>query len=376
MEPLGLAVSREWQRRGAKSLRIYLGGPIEEWEPLAWSCRHDLLRMVDAGVDVQLYLQSTALSVLQPSQRSELAALAEYARLAVVGMADAAPQPPGLCVELLAPGAAVRWATSDPACLAPGPVWGSARGDARFVRIEAPFGKDAPARGNRLSPATVRGAHTGFAELQIRNECDGAVRRFGERFWERMCVGVPSLKALLEREENLTEVRYCDRYLVSPLVVQLLGRALEALKPYSGGLVGETRIAVRTARIERGNAAAARHIAQDWPEPEDRHVVAEAYLREIVPNASWQDDEERRQLPHARELSLQWADGARAIIRLDHGFGAWRVEGGKSDFPFSAPVARQLQALQDFTVRLAPLDRQNPTYCYVSTGMADKSQPG
>lgn len=376
MEPLVLAVNREWQRRGAKCLHIHLGGPLEEWEPLAWSFRHDLLRMVEAGVEVQLYLPSMALSALQPSQRSELAALAEYARLTVMAMAEVVPQPTGLCVELLGPGGTVRWAVSDSDCLVPGPLWGSARGDARYVRIEAPSRQDDLTRGSRLLPAEVRGAHTGFSELQIRDECDGAVRHFGKKFWELVCAGVPQLKALLEREVALAEIRYTDRYLGSPLVVQLLGQALAALKTYSGGLGDATHIGVRTARIERVNAAAARHIAQDWPEPEDRRAVVGAHLKRIVPNATWQDDEERRQLPHARELLLQWGDGARAIIRLDHGFGAWRVEGGKSDFPFSAPITRQEQALQEFTVRLAPLDRQNPTYCYVATGMADKSQPG
>ncbi|MCC6707088.1 MAG: DEAD/DEAH box helicase [Gammaproteobacteria bacterium] len=372
MEPLGLALNREWQRRAAKSLRIYLGGPRADWEPLAWSVRHDLLRMAEAGVDVLLYLSSKWLSELQLSQRSELAALAEYARLGVMTVTEAEVTPPaGLCIELLGPGGTVRWAASDPQCLAPGPLWGSARGDVRFVRIESPSTKDDVARGGRLSPSTVRGAHSGFSELQIRSECDGAVRNFGERFWNLLCTSVPQLKTLLERDVALSQVRYCDRYLASPLVVQLLGQAIGALKAYRGGLGGETRVAVRTARIERGNPADSRNIAHDWPEPEDRRAVAEAHLQRIALNAVWQDNEERRQLPHARELALEWVDSARAIIRLDHGFGAWRIEGGKSDFPFSAPYAKQLLALQELAVRLSPLDKRNPTYCYVATDIAN-----
>jgi hypothetical protein len=42
--------------------------------------------------------------------------------------------------------------------------------------------------------------------------------------------------------------------------------------------------------------------------------------------------EDARAMPHARILILNWDDGSRTRIRLDHGFGNWKWDGRITEY--------------------------------------------
>ena len=368
MEPLPLALSREWQRLPARELRVHLGGDADRWEPLAWSLRHDLVRFFEAGVTVRLLLPQRTLADLQDSQRGELAVLASFSRAEVYE--TSVPATAGglpLCIELAAEDQVVGWAASDPAALAPAPGWGSGGQGWSYVRAVGRGLTPLPAGARQLAPDALRPSSTGLVEIRIGEELDGPSVRFGEGAWSLVRDKAPVLAQWLDGVHPLKTVQYTDRYLRSPLALHLLGSLLMALRHYPGGISHETTVTVQTARMERFTPQEPQVVHHDWRDAEDRRLVATTLLRGHSGVFIWIDDEEGRRLPHARELELEWSDGRRALLRLDQGVGFWRTMGGRTTFPFAADPARQGEALRQLRLRIAAMNHEYPTLWYIGT---------
>jgi hypothetical protein len=75
--------------------------------------------------------------------------------------------------------------------------------------------------------------------------------------------------------------------------------------------------------------------------------------------------EEKQQLPHARELVLEWADGSTMQIRLDHGFGYWRTTWSKQ-YPFALSPTQQTTSLRSARFGVEPRNNQCATIVYAS----------
>ncbi len=367
MEPLPLALSREWQQLAGTELRVHLGGAAAEWEPLAWSLRYDLVRLAEAGVQARLFIAKGVLDALQASQRSELATLAAFARLDVFQTetgtaADALP----ICLELGATDRSIRWAASDQRALAPNPEWGSGASGIAFVRARLPALPPVPATARVVATESLRRGGHGLVEIRIGKELDGASGEFGKRAWALVRERAPALAEWLDTPQPLASLRYTDRYLRSPLVVHLVQRLLSALTQFPGGLGSGTTAEVRTATLERLSAQEPRALQHDWQDADDRRHVANALLEQLPHPIAWTDSHERRSLPHARELELDWGDGRRAVLRLDQGVGFWRPAHGRLTIPFAGDSIRQAEALRTLEMPLVAADRANPTFWYLS----------
>jgi DEAD/DEAH box helicase domain-containing protein len=371
MEPLPLALGREWQRMAARQLRIHLGGEPRDWEPLDWSLRQMLARVSESEVAVSLVIPSGVLAALQPSQRGELAILAGFTRARL--LETATPATAGglpLCLELGAEGRSTRWAVSDAAALAPSPTWGSGSRGASFVRAAAGEVLPLPPGAREFGLDELRPSAPDLAEVRILEELDGSSAHFGERAWGLLQERVPTLAALLAAGPTLQSVRYSDRYLRSPLALHLLGSLLGALGRFPGGIGSSTAVTVVTARLERLSPQEPQAVGHDWRDAEDRRQVAAHLLGDSPGVLAWLDDEGSRRLPHARELELTWPNGTRLTLRLDQGLGYWRGTGGASGFPFSADPKRQVKVFCDLRLRIGAVSHSYPTYWYVAVPAA------
>lgn len=367
MEPLAFALRREWQRLPARELRIHLGGEPDLWEPLAWNFRHDLVRFSESGVDIQLLVPQATLAALQDSQRSELAVLAGFSGANVYetdegAMAGGLP----LCVELGTTDRAIRWAASDAAALAPASTWGTGSQGASYVRA-AGVGLEAMPTGLRhLTADELRPTPVGLVEIRISGELNGPAGQFGVGAWHLLRDGVPALAPLLDAANPLASVCYTDRYLHSPLVLHLLRSLFLGLTHYPGGIGANTTVTVRTARLERRNTLQPYRVNHDWCDAEDRRMVASTLMHGQPGIFSWEEELERWELPHARELDLRWANGQRALLRLDQGLGYWRAIGGNTNFPFLSDPIRQSDALHQLELQIVATSEVFPTLWYVS----------
>ncbi len=368
MEPLPLALNREWQQRTVDELRIYLGGKARDWEPLAWRLRDDLTRWQQTGATVRLIVPTATLNKLNGSQCDELAALIAYTGAELYRAPDlnrVADLP--LLAELGDVNQRVRWAASKTDALIPRPAWGGGEAGGPFVRaVEVQSLSPVPESWRRLNPADFRPSAPGVIALMISRELNGPSATFGDRAWTLLEQRTPKLAERLAGAAPLQSVRYTDRYLRSPLAFLLLHSLLERLARYPGGLAAETVVQMDTAKLDRLGAEQPRLLFHDWRDGGDRRQVVETWFKETWPTFIWQEAPPRN-LPHARELTLLWSEGECWTVRLDQGFGYWGAASRtRPEFPFEGEAARQINRLKQVSLIIEPLNPGYPTHWYCS----------
>ena len=369
MEPLTLALNREWQRLAVTELRVYLGGPAPTWEPLAWRLRDDLARWVQADANVRLIAPASVLDALNASQHDELAALTAYTGVELYrtpDLAKAAASTLPLILELGGADRRVCWVAREPSALAPRPSWGGGQHGGPFVHVtEDQALTPLPETWRRLNPQDLRPPTTpGFTALTITRELDGSSATFGKRAWSLLERQAPRLAERLQNGSPLQSVQYTDRYLRSPLAFLLLHSLLEALTHYPGGVSRDTTLHLQTADLDRSSGESPRFIFHDWRDREDRRQTIETWFGENWPAFTWREAP-NRELPHARELTLVWSDEDRWTVRLDQGLGYWRTASRiRPDFPFDSDVDRQVRRLRQVSALIEPLNAAYPTYWY------------
>ena len=366
MEALPLALNREWQQQSVQELRIYLGGKVGDWEPLAWRLRDDLTRWRQTGATVRLMIPSAVLNKLHGSQRDELATLITYTNAELYRITDL-HQIAGLplLVELGGTNRRIRWVASKPDALIPRPDWGSGDAGGPFVRAEESQALSAlPDSWQRIDPGDLRQTAPGVIALTIHRELDGPSATFGDRAWTLLEQQAPELAGHLRGTAPLQSVSYSDRYLRSPLAFILLRGFLESLARYPGGLTPATLIQINTAKLDRPGAETPRLIFHDWRDSGDRQCVIETWFAETWPTFIWHEASSRT-LPHARELTLIWDNRDRWTLRLDQGFGYWGASPRiRPEFPFDREPARQITKLQQAGLIIEPLNPDYPTHWY------------
>ncbi|SDX49204.1 ATP-dependent helicase YprA, contains C-terminal metal-binding DUF1998 domain [Allochromatium warmingii] len=368
MEPLIVALNREAQRTAMTELRVYLGGDASDWEPLAWRLRTHLARCVELELAVHLIAPAVTLNALMPTQRDELAALIAYTgadvwRVPNEPCVSVSEHP--LILELGSADRRVRWAARETSALVPRPTWGGGEPGGPFVHIHESQPLSAlPTTWQRLEPADLRAPLPGVIALSMTRELDGPAMTFGERAWAHLTAQIAGLAQRLNAAQPLQSLHYVDRYLRSPFTLLLLSAVLDGLQRYSGGLSVTTQVQIETATLERLSSESPRWLFHDWCDALDRRQVAEDWFGAQWPNFTW-NEKPTRELPHARELTLTWNDGQTWSMRLDQGFGYWRVVRQIGpEFPFEADVTRQLAKLRSTNPVIEAMTVDYPTYWY------------
>ena len=340
-ESLAVAIRRDTQQVGAQRLDLFLAGDPAEWDTEEWLLREDLLRWSSENRDIRIFADAASLDDLEPAAANSLASLIEATRIdlfAVEGL-ETSIEPRGLIAEVGSPNAVARWATTDVEARVPGDSWGTGVAGSRTVRVHAGE-QQARVSGKPVAPTSLRRQFAGtLVEVAITNEFDGAIDMFGERFWTALRAQIPELDTRLSSASPLARVRYVDRYLKSPLSVRLLREVLMGFRAQSNLWVEETELEVETALLTQGGQNGPWELGHNWEYEEDRRRITDRVLS-IKGAAPDMKVRKGRDLAHARELKLEWRDGASWILRLDQGLGFWTTSGAER-FPFDRNTDEQ-----------------------------------
>lgn len=364
-EALPVAIRREMQRAGAHRVDIFLGGEPDEWDIEEWLIREDLLRWSSESKELRLYADAGSLEVLEPATANSLASLAEAARIDIIAVegVGAAIDPRGLIAEVRGLTGVARWATTGVPARIPGDSWGTGVVGSRNVRVRTDE-RPAELDGRSVAPASLRRQFDGtLAEVSLTNELDGGIETFGERFWNSIRARAPELSLRLGNGSRLSRVLYVDRYLRSPLTIRLLREVLAGLRAQSDLWGEETRLEVETASLARGSQRTPWAIAHDWEFEDDRKIVSQRVLsiKGADPILKVAD---ARDLAHARELRLEWKDGASWYLRLDQGLGFWKTA-RLDPFPFNRGADEQSRTLLKIKPRIQGRSAAHPSILYL-----------
>lgn len=358
------AVNREMQILGSDRLRIYLAGAGADWDLIDWNLRDSLLRWAAEHKLLDLYVERGALAALPAESSNSLASLVEVASLSLYET-DKFPDPRDRIVcEVVKANGVVRWGVESDGARTPGPEWGSTKDGARCVRCANPIAGVLPPV-KLVNASELRRLPSGsVVSLELIDEFNGDIVAFGERFWTYIASRIPALDARFNGKTPLSRISYTDRYLASPLATRLLFEVVQHVLVVSGTSNKSCALQVTTAHLSANQFSSPTRLHHDWQDSGDRIGVINALFGDIFRPCRIAV-EDRQQLPHARELVLEWADGATMQIRLDHGFGYWRTTWSKQ-YPFAFSPIQQTSSLRNARFGIEPRNNQCATIVYAS----------
>jgi hypothetical protein len=134
---------------------------------------------------------------------------------------------------------------------------------------------------------------------------------------------------------------YSDRYVKSPLSAVLAMRTMRALKDALAPAAA-VKLAIQTEPLKPGNYHGyPRQLRNDWRDERTREEVLLRLAEKLAfPDCSYSSDG----ASHGRKLTIAYADGSKAVILFDQGFGYWKAASGDAH-DFMASPSRQADAL-------------------------------
>ncbi len=366
MATMADTVRQAMSRPDAKVVRFFLAGDAGDWDLEEWALRSDIQRWSSDKRQVVLCVARDAVEALDTVNAG---ALGDLIRLpGVEGQsADAAASGTGggwIVAEVGGKDRRTMWATGTETGLVPGTRWGTAADGELIVRLTEGEALAVGGDGERITLKELRRPFPGTAsQLQLTNELDGSIQDFGHGFWQAVLGTASDVRARFKQGQRLVEVRYSDRYIVSPLVARLLNEAIHELKSFPGLIDNETRIVVRTT-FPRARDSRPRRILHNWIHQSDARTVIEGLLCDLEAQVDVDNQGRPAEVPHHRELTLRWQDGTSCWLRPDHGFGFWKAP-EKPAFDFDEEPSKQVEALNRKQFKIAA-GQSHPTIIYIS----------
>lgn len=356
------AIEREISRNSdAKTIAVYLSAPVDAWDlAVASRLRHQLQTWESSGHTVQLCLPESIFYELPSDQKEWLARLAFNGIQICLQSAIPSLGILALNVTLQTPSSSVAWASDNANLVVPDRVWNMAEAGARLVRGEAPALQIA-----RILSSTelMQPAPSGLLKIELGNQLDGALNSFASRFWQYLSDEAGSLiNDVITGKDPVTELTYSDRYVCSPLVVNLLVSVIHELGLRSDLSFG---IRIQGRYYQKDDSRSPWQCWHDWRTSE----VRDDAIREALEFCGLDGDVvSLPSLPHYRQLQLQLRSGKKITIQFDQGFSYWGAE--RTDrsyllrFDFSSP--RMGEEVMDRIQCLVTASSEDDTQIFIS----------
>ncbi len=306
-----LLTARYGDGKAARRIRVHLSAPAEQWDFASWTGWAQLRALAGANCEIELVLPKAVIDGLEWDQRNLVAAYLEGSgiRLRVIPEAEKVGD---LHLLLEFELATQSYRVAGSSRLGPGEAWNSAPEGAVSHMAQG----ELPAIGgeiHKLEPVEQSRRGT-FKELKFGRALEGNLRGFGHRFFGALIAAEPKLKTVLETAGPVSAFRYEDKYVCSPLVVALLSEVLSELDTSGEKTVGAI-ITTKASPRQRPLRSS------DDFEGEAQQKQAIQRLTGVEPKVV-----EGRHAKHRRELLLEWENGAKLTVRLDHGLGFVRLQ--------------------------------------------------
>lgn len=360
-EPLGAELVAA-ASRGATTVSIVSTGRFEEWNIGASELKTTCLNLRGLFDTVQLILPSSELSRLSEEHKEDLLALRNFKiDVCQVDRTKLGQAPfENTLVQTAGDGPTTTFGTNGLEANLPGHGWWNL--DGQFLVKSENIDKISTMEINadELKPK----AQAGDVEIDMTDDCDGAISQFGTRFWTKILQKSPGMAKKLSKGGKLERVFYSDCYICSPWSLMLLGETIDKLRSAAGDQWDGTRFTLLTS--DKTSNYPTRGYLSEWQDNDEKKEVCSLYFREMgIPGTTHVKN--IKEMPHGRVVKLTWSDGSTATVRLDHGFGCWRIDGKPRDwFDINADTSSQVEQMYSAASHLkAKFSKQFPTQIFV-----------
>ena len=323
---LAEALMREAMHAEGINFRLFAGGSPDEWDVGISPLRQLIYRIAGSNWDIELVLQKDLVSSADPADLHLLASLADHPAVQVLLTSSMPVENSGYVIaELNSNNRSVRWAYGDNKAMSFGPTWGMSSLPLVKANVVSPLTLES----QLMDSHSLRPIHIemGDKEIVVHHELDGPLQNFGQRFWNMLeSAHMASQNLLADQQASITQIRYSDRYLFTPLAAALLAELIEGIRAKVGQeRWGNSQIEIITTNQRSfGENYARQTVWSDWSEIEirDKAIVhafdckgIETKIRGINKAAT----------KHGRLLEVDFDNGARLSLRLDQGVSYWRA---------------------------------------------------
>jgi hypothetical protein len=201
-------------------------------------------------------------------------------------------------------------------------------------------------------------------EVEIWNECDVPVSRFGLKLWEVLASHSEKLNELLTNGSEIKRLSYSDGYVCSPWSLMLFAEVIDGLKQKLKLAWNNPIIELTTSDKESNTRLngligewRAQHVQEQVFEKVFEHMGEQLKL-EFKPIKA---------MPHGRALVIEWESGVVTTVRFDHGMGYWKVQSrSRPWFDTESEVDKQVKDLfSAMTLVSTRQGREFPTQVFI-----------
>jgi hypothetical protein len=343
---------RQAADQGASELRLFLHGEADTWELLG-NLRGYLTQWQSLYSELVLVLVNVQLEQLSNETKEDLWVLSRLGiRIAVLDKNKQNYSYPAFAQAIRTAGPSQQAMVWTWACIGSGTEqavenWLETSENLLIVATDYPL---LPVSRDLAADSLKPQAGTGDVEVEILTECNGSLANFGTTFWRIVGAQHLPLQGHWRSGELLLSIRYCDRYLNSPLTMLLLAALLAGLRNQLADKWGDFSISIMSAPKKSDGNFQKRRVFSDWQGDDTRKAVFENYFAALGMPCSLHID---AAVPHGRVLELSWQSGAVTRLRFDQGMGYWSCSDRQDGFDFSLPPDQQVSTLQVLAEQLS-----------------------
>ncbi len=186
----------------------------------------------------------------------------------------------------------------------------------------------------------------GDVEVEIMDQCNGLVTKFGEKLWSELKAESAPLASLLNSENELEALIYSDAYICSPWNLILLAEVIDGLKRDQAEKWANPNISLITS--DKPPSPKSKGLYGEWGSSSEKSKVITEYFEQMGEDITI-DIKSSRDIAHGRVLTLVWTNGTKVTVRFDHGFGCWSTDGKLSKW-FDIKDTPENQASSMFSI--------------------------
>jgi hypothetical protein len=323
---LSEAIWRNSNRDGVNQVRLFGGGPGEEWDIGPSPLRHLAYRLAGREREVTIVVPHSSIESADSADLILLASMADHPRIKVSVATEMPFVKNGtVLAEIVGKNDSTRWATSD----AKAGIF-----NMNWAKTASPL-----VVGNNLLPLSLNEKSASVAELyprssssgdrliELHHQLNGPLTGFGIRFWEMLADHHSGAKELLlNSDADVLSIRYQDRYLFTPLSLALLIELIEGLRDQAGRhRWANPQVTITTSEQRTAGESTSRPtVWSDWPDAQTRNEALTHALQYVGIDLDLQVAS-RAATPHARMLEVKFQSDARLIVQFDQGVSYWRA---------------------------------------------------
>jgi DEAD/DEAH box helicase domain-containing protein len=345
-------------RGKGEKIQLFVNGNTQNWDIAASSIRKNLSALVGPQgkfENLELWMETHSFQGLTQEQRLELYYLlaAETNIKLFCSQNLSLIQNGGIIAITSKNGIQTAYASKASETVLLDELWGDTRGSMLIKSNTSVFNS----QGTEINKnALLPQAGANNIQISLTQELNKTSAEFGKAFWDLVSGKLIENGHQLNNFGNLVSMKYTDRFIHTPWTAMLLAQILNEI-PFQKS--GNLRIEISTEKSQNQDYYTQyRNLTKNWfvEENDSKSQLIKSLIKHGHVDVKLAEN--KRDLPHARVLNMEFENGPQIKLRLDQGVGYWKVNRYPT-YPFGDSIDEQINWINANSTILETVNSQN-----------------